>query len=180
MYVLILPLVVVSGLVFANRGIKSETPEKLSLKPLSIPYKNGWLEDGRKKWESTPDGVKFKKWEASPEGKKVRANHDRIRKYLTAFSNMEAVITSVTFQRENSGPTGPKWLVVKINGEDYMMQYTRKEFQQLSGLKVGDKIIVKSRSAGYSPSHPHLIISGDYIELNEKILFKRDFSKDGC
>ena len=34
---------------------------------------------------------------------------------------------------------------------------------------------------GYSPNHPYLIISGEYIERNGEILFKRDFSKiKGC
>jgi hypothetical protein len=61
-----------------------------------------------------------------------------------------------------------------------MMQFNRNDFQQLKSLKVNDKIIVRSRNAGYSPNHPYLIVSGDYIEQNSKILFERDFSKDGC
>ncbi|HMF71394.1 MAG TPA: hypothetical protein VK616_07950, partial [Flavitalea sp.] len=91
-----------------------------------------------------------------------------------------AVVTSVTFRR-NGKSSGIKWLIVRINGEEYMMQFSPKDFQQLNSLKVNDKIIVRSRSAGYSPNHPYLIISGDYIERNNKILFKRDFSKNkGC
>jgi len=177
-YVLILPLVVVSGLVFANREIKNET--KPSPKPLSIADNKARL-DGRKKWEASPDGIKFKEWEASSEGKKVHASHDKIRKYIKAFTNMEAVVTSVTFQRANAKSSGPKWLIVRINGEEYMMQFIPKDFEQLKSLKVNDKIIVRSRSAGYSHNHPYLIISGDYIERNNKILFKRDFSKNkGC
>ena len=173
-YVLILPLVVVSGLVFANREIKNET--KPSPKPLSIADRKARL-DARKKWEASPDGIKYKEWEVSPEGKKVHASHDKISKYIKAFTNMEAVVTSVTFQR-NGKSSGIKWLIVRINGEEYMMQFTPKDFQQLSSLKVNDKIIVRSRSAGYSPNHPYLIISGDYIARNNKILFKRDFSKN--
>jgi hypothetical protein len=61
-----------------------------------------------------------------------------------------------------------------------MMQFTPKEFEPLSELKVNDKIIVRSRSAGFSPNHPYLIISGDYIEHNNRILFKRVFNNDGC
>jgi hypothetical protein len=91
---------------------------------------------------------------------------------------MEAVVTSVTFQRENANSTGPKWLIVKINDEEYMMQFMPKEFEQLKSLKVNDHIIVRSRSAGYSPNHPYLILSSDYIALNNKILFKRDLSKN--
>ncbi len=174
-YALILLLVVVSGLVFANREIKNET--KPSVKPLSIAYRKAGLDD-RKKWEASPDGIKFKEWEVSPEGIKVHASHDKIRKYIKAFTNMEAVVTSLTFQRANGKSSGPKWLIVRINGEEYMMQFIPKNFQQLNSLKVNDKIIVRSHSAGYSPNHPYLIISGDYIERNSKVLFKRDFSKN--
>jgi len=88
------------------------------------------------------------------------------------------MVTSVTFQRENAKSSGPKWLIVKINNEEYMMQFSLKDFEQLKSLKVNDKIIVKSRSAGYSHNHPYLIISGDYIAKNNTILFKRDFSKN--
>ena len=172
-YVLILLLAVVSVLVFANREIKNQT--KLSPKPLSIADRKADLEE-RKKWEASPDGTKYKEWEVSPEGKKVHASYDKIKKSINAFTNMEAVVTSITFQRTNGNSSGPKWLIVRINGEEYMMQFIPKDFQQLNSLKVNDKIIVRSRSAGYSPNHPYLIISGDYIEHNNKILFKRDFS----
>lgn len=188
-YALILLLVVVSGLVFsfapfsnssgANREIKNET--KPSIKPSSIAERKACMVEERKKWEASPDGIKYKEWEVSPEGKKVHASHDKIKKYIKAFANMEAVVTSVTFQRENAKSSGPKWLIVRIDGEEYMMQFISKDFQQLKSLKVNDKIIVRSRSAGYSPNHPYLIISGDYIEQNKKVLFKRDFSKNkGC
>ncbi|MFV5692769.1 hypothetical protein ACM55K_12145 [Flavobacterium sp. LT1R49] len=187
-YFLILPLAVVSGLVFsfapfangsgANREIKNET--KPSPKPLSIADRKA-APDERKKWEASPDGIKYKEWEVSPEGKKVHASYDKIKKSIKAYTNMEAVVTSVTFQRANAKSSGPKWLIVRINGEEYMMQFIPKDFQQLNSLKVNDKIIVRSRSAGYSPNHPYLIISGDYIARNNKILFKRDFSKNnGC
>lgn len=176
-YVLILPLVVLSGLVIANGKVKEET--KPSLKPLSITDKKAHL-DGRKKWEASPDGIMFKKWEISPDGKKIHASHDKIRKYISAFSDMEALVTSVTFHRKNNKTSGPKWLIVRIEGEEYMMQFNHNDFEQLKNLKVNDKIIVRSHSAGYSPNHPYLIVSGDYIERNNKLLFKRDFSKNGC
>ena len=57
------------------------------------------------------------------------------------------------------------------------MQFIPKDFQKLKSLKVNDKIIVRSRSAGYSYNHPNLIISSDYIARNNKVLFKRDVSK---
>lgn len=177
-YFLIVPLAVVSGLLFANREIKNET--KPSPKPLSMANRKADLNE-RKKWEASPDGKKYKEWEVSPEGKKVYASYDKIKMSIKAFTNMEAVVTSLTFQRENGKSSGPKWLIVRINGEEYMMQFIPKEFQQLNSLKVNNKIIVRSRSAGYSHNHPYLIISGDYIARDNKILFKRDFSKNnGC
>ena len=187
-YLLILLLAVVSGLVFsfapfaygsgANREIKNKT--KPSPKSLSIADRKANL-DERKKWEASPDGIKYKEWEVSAEGKKVHASYNKIKKSIKAFTNMEAVVTSITFQRANGKSSGPKWLIVRINSEEYMMQFIPKDFQQLNSLKVNDKIIVRSRSAGYSHNHPYLIISGDYIARNNKILFKRDFSKNkGC
>ena len=94
---------------------------------------------------------------------------------------MQAVVTSTTFKRENAKPSGPKWLIVKIDDEEYMMQFLPKDFEPLKTLKVGDKIIVKSRSASYSPNHPYLILSSDYIAQNNKVIFKRDFNENkGC
>ncbi|RYY17276.1 MAG: hypothetical protein EOO04_25660 [Chitinophagaceae bacterium] len=177
LYLLILPLVVVGGLAFASREVKKET--KPSPKPLSVADSMARL-DERKKWEATPDGLWYKEWEASPAGKKVYASHDKIRNSIKAFSDMEAVVTSVTFRRTGKSAS-IRWLIVRIDGEEYMIQYSPKEFQQLESLKAGEKIILKSRSAGMSPNHPHLIISGDYIERNGEILFKRDLSKiKGC
>ncbi len=175
-YALMLSLVVVSGLVFANGGIKKETER--SAKPLSVADRKARLEDDRKKWEASADGIRYKAWEVSAAGKKVHASHDKIRASIKAFANMEAVVTSVTFRRENGKSPGPKWLIVSIKGEEYMMQFIPKDFEQLNSLKVNDKIIVRSHSAGYSSNHPYLILSGDYIERNNKVLFKRDFSKN--
>lgn len=171
-------LLVVIGLVLTNCETKNET--KLVSKTLSMANKKSQLEE-KKKWDASPDGIMFNKWKKSPEGKKIHASHDKIKKQIKDFSNMEAVVTSVTFQRENANSLGPKWLIVSINGEEYMMQFIPKDFEPLKSLKVNDKIIVKSSSAGFSPNHPYLIISGDYIAKNNKILFKRDFSKNkGC
>jgi hypothetical protein len=184
-YLLILSLAVLSGLVFsfalfafgsgANYEMKNET--KPSPKPLSVANRKANL-DAKKKWDASPDGIKYKEWEVSPEGKKVHASYDKIKNSIKSFSNMEAVVTSLTFQRANAKSSGPKWLIVRINGEEYMMQFIPTDFQQLNSLKVNDKIIVRSHSAGYSHNHPYLILSGDYIERNNKVLFKRDFSKN--
>jgi hypothetical protein len=171
MYLLILPLAVVSGIVFANCEIKNET------KPLSIADRKAHR-DNKKTWEASPEGAKYKEWELSPEGKKVQASYGKIKKHIKAFTDMEAEVTSVTFERANGKTSGPRWLIVSINGETYMMQFIPKDFEQLKDLKVNDKIIVRSRSAGCSPNHPYLIISGDYIARNHTVLFKRDLSKN--
>ncbi|MBE9577080.1 hypothetical protein [Flavobacterium proteolyticum] len=176
-YVLIFSLVVISGFVFsfstfANSEIKNDT--KISSKPLSNLEK-------RKKWEASPDGIKFNEWKDSPEGKKVQASYEKIKNEINAYAEMEAVVTSVTFQLPTTNPSSPKWLVMKINDEDYMMQFIPEDFQKLNSLKVNDKIIIKSRSAGFSNNHPYLILSSNYIEYNNKVLFERDLSKnDGC
>jgi hypothetical protein len=91
---------------------------------------------------------------------------------------MEAVVTSVTFQRENVQSASPKWLIVEINSETYMMQFVPKEFEQLKSLQVNDKIIVRSRSAGFSHNHPYLILSADQISKDNKVIFKRVFNKN--
>ena len=173
-FALLLVLVVVSGVVVANRFNKKEPAKKAIQKPLTAEE----MKAARKKWEATPDGIEYKKWEASPEGKKVDASYEKIKKYFNDFSDMEAVVTSVTFQRENVQSTSPKWLIVEIEGETYMMQFIPKEFEQLKSLKVNDKIITRSRSAGFSNNHPYLILSGDYIAKDNKVLFKRVFNKN--
>ena len=173
-FALLLVLVVVSGVVVANRFNKKEPAKKAIQKPLSAEE----MKAARKKWEATPDGIEYKKWEASPEGKKIDTSYEKIKKHFKVFSDMEAVVTSVTFQRENVQSTSPKWLIVEIEGETYMMQFIPKEFEPLKSLKVNDKIIIRSRSAGFSHNHPYLILSGDYIAKDNKVLFKRVFNKN--
>lgn len=175
---LILKLIVLSGLIFINCENKNET--KKSVKKISAVEIKAKMHEERKKWEASPDGIMFKKWKNSSEGKKVRTSYTKIKKEIGSFKEMEAVVTSVTFQRENTKALSPKWLIVKINEDKYMMQFSPKEFEQLKALGVNDKIIIKSRSAGYSPNHPYLILSSDYISKNNKILFKRDVKNKGC
>ncbi|MBO9682720.1 MAG: hypothetical protein J7502_08650, partial [Flavisolibacter sp.] len=83
-YALILPLLVVSGLVFANRGLKNETSKKWPPKPLSAAE----MKAERERWEASSDGIKYKKWEASPAGKKVYAAEAKIRSHISASTNM--------------------------------------------------------------------------------------------
>jgi len=186
-FLMIVSALVSSGLFYAcnNSEIKTEN-KPAAPKQMTEADKKAALEE-RKKWEATPEGKRFKDWEASPAGKKVHASHDKIKKYIKDYSEMEAIVTSVTFQRENAPANGPKWLIVKILGEQYMMQFSQKGCglvrdgqPSISTLKVNDKIFLRSRSAGYSHNHPYLIISGDSIAHDNKVLFKREYNKNGC
>ncbi len=175
-YVLILPLVVVTGLVFANHQIKDEPAKQPAPEPLSAAE----MRAGRKKWEATPDGIKYKEWEASFAGKKVYAAEAKIRKPITAFTNMEAVVTSLSL------PPGSRLgfgVMVSIKGEVYILSFgpeKSNEFQQLQHLKIGDKLILKSRSLSHAPKYSYPIISGDYVEQDRKIIYKRAPVKGGC
>jgi hypothetical protein len=183
-YALILPLVVVSGLVFANREIKNETSKKSTPKPLSAAEREAEL----KKWEATPDGIMYKKWEASPAGKKVYAAEDKIREHIKDYTNMEGVVTSLSL------PPGSRLgfgVMVRINGDDYILSFGleksdknflnfNNEFQQLHSLKVNDKIIIKSHSVSHAPKYSYPIVQGDYVEQDSKIIYKRAPRKGGC
>ena len=155
-YALILPLVVVSGLVFANREIKNETYERPTPKPFSSAEREAEL----KKWEATPDGVKFKKWEASPAGKKVYAGAAKIRKHISAFTNMEAVITSLSLPPGSLLGFG---VMARINGVDYIVKFEteKSQLEQLYSLKVNDKIIIRSHNLSYAPKYSYPIVSGE-------------------
>ncbi len=171
-YALILPLVVVSGLVFANPEIKNETSKKSTPKPLSAAERKAEL----KKWEATPDGILFKKWEASPAGKKVYAAEDKISKHIEDYTNMEGVVTSLSL------PPGSRLgfgVMVRINGDDYILRFDN-ELQQLHSLKVNDKIIIKSHSVSHAPKYSYPIVSGEYVERDGKIIYKHAPRKGGC
>ena len=175
-YALILSLVVVSGLVFANREIKNETSKKSTPKPLSAAEREAEV----KKWEATPEGIKYKKWEASPEGVKVLAGAAKIRNHISAFTNMEAVVTSLSL------PPGSRLgfgVMARINGDDYILSFgpvKSNEFQQLHSLKVNDKIIIRSHTVSHAPKYSYPIVSGDYVERDRKIIYKRAPRKGGC
>ena len=175
-YALILPLVVVGGLVFANREFKSEPSTKSTPKPLSAAEK----EAARKEWEATPAGINYKKWETSPEGKKVFAAESKIMSHVRDSTSMEAVVTSLSL------PPGSRLgfgLMVRINGEDYILSFGLEqsdEFQALRSLKVNDKISVISRSLSHAPKYAYPIVRGDYAEQDSKILYKRPPNKGGC
>jgi hypothetical protein len=175
---LTLPLVVVSGLVFGNRESKNETSVTSIPKVLSVAEKKA----GLKKWEATPDGIQYKKWEASPAGKKVYASEAKIRKSLRDYTNMEGTVTSLTL------PPGSRLgfgVMVRINDDDYILSFGLEksgdnEFQQLHNLKVNDNIMIKSHSVSHAPKYSYPIVSGDYVERDNKIIYKRAPRRDGC
>jgi hypothetical protein len=175
-YALILPLVIVSGLVFANHEIENETSKKSVPNPLSAAERKA----ARKKWEATPDGIMYKKWEESPAGKKVYAGEAKIRKSIGDYTNMDGVVTSLSL------PPGSRLgfgLMVRINDDDYILSFgpeKSNEFQQLHSLKVNDKITIKSHGVSHAPKYSYPIISGDYVEQDGKIIYKRAPSKGGC
>ena len=174
-YALILLLVVVSGLVFANREIKNETAKKSTSKPLSAAE----MKAGREAWEATPDGINFKKWEASPAGKKVYAAEAKIRKHISDFTNMEAVVTSLSL------PPGSRLgfgVMARINGDDYIVKFEpeKSQLEQLHSLKVNDKIVIKAHAVSHAPKYSYPIVWGDYVERDSKIIYKSAPRKGGC
>ncbi len=174
-YALILPLVVVSGLVFANREIKNETSKNSTPKPISAAEREAYL----KQWEATPEGIMYKKWEASPAGKKVFAAEDKIRKHIKDYTNMEAVVTSLCL------PPGSRLgfgVMARINGDDYIVKFEpeKSQLEQLHSLKINDKIIIRSHSVSHAPKYSYPIVWGDYVERDSKVIFKRVPRKGGC
>ncbi len=174
-YALILPLFVVSGLVFANREIKNQTSKKSTPKPLSAAEREASL----KQWEATPAGIMYKKWEASPAGKKVFAGEAKIRESIRDYTNMEAVVTSLSL------PPGSRLgfgVMVRINGDEYIVKFEpeKSQLEQLRSLKVNDQIIIRSHTVSHAPKYSYPIIWGDYVERDSKVIFKRIPRKGGC
>lgn len=173
-YVLGLSLLVVSGLVFANRN--NEPSKKSAPKP--IPAKS----EAPKKWEETPNGILFKKWEESPAGKKVYASEAKIMHFIKNSTNMEAVVTSLSLPAGSRLGLG---MMVKIDGDDYILSFGlekpgENQFQKLRSLKVNDRILIKSHNVSHAPKYAYPIISGNYVELDGKGLYKRTLQKGGC
>jgi hypothetical protein len=180
-YIVILAIVVISGLLFANSEHKTEANDTAKPKILSVAEKKAAM----KKWEATPEGKLFREWEASAEGKKVQVAADKIRKSVKDYSSMEGVVSSLTL------PPGSRLgfgIMVKIDGEEYILAFgpenTGKkishEFEQLHKLKVNDKISIKSHHVSKAPKYTFPIVSGDYIERDGKVIYQRVFGKGGC
>jgi hypothetical protein len=183
-YALILPLVVVSGLVLANREIKTETFMKPTPKPISVAERDA----ARKYWEATPEGISYSKWKASPQGEKVFAGAAKISKHISSFTNMEAVVTSLSLPPGSRLGLG---MMARIDGVDYILRFDPEkaeksfwifdnEFGQLHSLKVNDKIIIKSHTVSHAPKYAYPIIWGEYVERDGKVIYKREPRKGGC
>jgi len=173
---LTIALVAISGLVLANREIKSETPKKSNVKPVAVAESKAAL----KKWEATPDGIFFKKWEASPAGLKIQAAAAKINKSIKDNSNIEGVVTSLSLPEGSRLGFG---VMVNIKGDDYILSFgpeLNKEFAQLHTLKVNDKIGIKTKNVTKAPKYAYPIVAGELIERNGKILYKRAPNKGGC
>ena len=173
--VLILSLFAITVSAFTNPDLANELKKK-SIATSPVDDKKAAL----KKWEATPEGIKFKKWEASIVGKKVYAAEAKIRKSIRESTNMEGVVTSLSL------PPGSRLgfgVMVKLNGEDYILSFgpeLKNEFEQLHKLKVNDKIMIKSRGVSHAPKYAYPIIAGDNIEKDGKLIFKRASGKEGC
>ena len=171
----VLPLFLVTVYAFSNSEIAKEAPKKFTISS-SVEEKKAAL----KKWEATPEGIFFKKWESSAAGKKVYASEARIRKSIKEFSNMEAIVTSLTL------PAGSRLgygVMVRIKDEDFILSFgpdLKNEFDQIRGLKVNDKITIKSHSVSHAPKYAYPIVAGDYVERDGKLLYKRIPGKGGC
>ena len=161
-HLLLFSMLMLSNLAFANNESKLDSKAAL------------------KKWEATPEGIFFKKWESSAAGKKVYASEARIRKSIKEFSNMEAIVTSLTL------PAGSRLgygVMVRIKDEDFILSFgpdLKNEFDQIRGLKVNDKITIKSHSVTHAPKYAFPIVAGDYVERDGKLLYKRIPGKGGC
>ena len=88
------------------------------------------------------------------------AGEAKIRKHISAFTNMEAVLTSLSL------PPGSRLgfgVMVRINGDDYIVKFEpeKPQLKQLHSLKVNDKIIIKSHNVSHAPKYAYPIIAGD-------------------
>lgn len=157
-YPLILPLAIASGLAFANHEIKSETFKKPSPKPRAA----------------------VNMWQTSPQGIKVLDSAAKIRSQVKDSTYIEAVITSLYLPLGSQLGFG---VMIRIKSEDYILSFgleNSNDFQQLHSLKVNDKIMIRSHSVMYAPKYSYPIVSGDYLERDGKIMYKRTPRQGGC
>jgi hypothetical protein len=73
-------------------------------------------------------------------------------------------------------------VMARIDGVDYILNFEpeKSQLEQLRSLKVNDKIIIRSHTVSHAPKYAYPIVSGDYVERDGKIIFKRVPRKGGC
>lgn len=180
---LVLVLVFGSGLAFSfspyahgpSAKIKNEIPKKAIPKPVSASEQKAAM----KKWEATPDGLAYKKWVASPAGKKVFASTAKISKSVRDYTDMQAVVTSLSL------PPGSRLgfaMMVRIDADDYILTFDPKKSQlaPLRTVKVNDRIVIRSHYISHAPKYSYPIIIGDYVIRDGQVIFKRTPRKGGC
>jgi hypothetical protein len=172
---LLLPLFLAGALVFAGCQVKNDVSEK----PVPRPFTAAETKAARAAWQATPEGQKYKQWEASPAGMKVFAGEANIRKYISNFTNMEAVVTSLTLPSNARLGFG---VMARIDGVDYIVKFEPEQAQlaPLQRLKVGDKIIIRSHTVSHAPKYAYPIVTGDEVEQDGKMIYKRIVRKGGC
>lgn len=176
----VLSLVVISTLVLTGCEAKSDNAKKSNKKPLAATETKSEL----KKWEASPDGQMYLKWKASPAGQKVMTGTNKINKSIRNFSEMKAVVTSLTLPPQSNLGYG---IMINIDGEDYILTFpfeqsenATKEYAQVKNLKVNQILTIKSNSVSHAPKYAYPIISGDHVALDGKVIFKRKPNKNGC
>jgi hypothetical protein len=72
--------------------------------------------------------------------------------------------------------------MARINGDDYIVKFDpeKSQLEELHSLKINDRIIIRSRIVSHAPKYAYPIVSGDYVERDGKVIFKRVPRKNGC
>jgi len=174
-YVLMVPLVVLGGFVFANKVFQKEGSGKAAPRPLT----EAQMAVERKNWEASPDGIRYTQWTVSPEGEKVLSDAAKIKNHIKDYTYMKAVVTALSL------PPGSRLgfgVMVRIDGSDYILRFDtdKSQLAQLQGLKVNDALLIKSHSVSHAPKYSYPIISCEYAERDGKIIYKHAPRKDGC
>ncbi|MBO9657724.1 MAG: hypothetical protein J7527_02775, partial [Chitinophagaceae bacterium] len=73
-------------------------------------------------------------------------------------------------------------VMARIDGVDYIVRFDLEESQlkQLQSLKVNDKLVLRSHGVSHAPKYAYPIISGESVERDGKVIYKRIPPKNGC
>ncbi|RYY45485.1 MAG: hypothetical protein EOO06_16410 [Chitinophagaceae bacterium] len=183
LYVSVLPLLLISAVLVGNRSFQKADKLKASVKGTAAASN-----PERTQWEATPAGIAYKKWERSPGGRAVFRKEEKVSAQIKGFKDIEAVVTNLSLPEGSRLGLG---MMVKILDEDFILSFGLEnggsdsldpihKFDQLRGLKVNDKIIIRSRSVSHAPKYSFPIIAGDHIERAGKVIYERPPNKGGC